>query len=455
MNLFRLKNLVCLLLVINGAMAFDLSDAYQSALSYNADFLANVAKNKAGQENAVQGRSQLLPQINANGNLSENYLNSDTAYVYYNQPSLSVQLQQVIYDFSKFSQYTKNKFQTNVSDLQLEKAKQKLILDVAQAYFDVLYAHDTITTITATKNSFNQQFIQASKSFNAGVVNITDVNDAKSSFDTASADEIKAKNDLINKENIFRNLTGLNPDQIQAIIPEIKLVNPNPNNINAWVDISKNNNMNIKIANLQMKMAEQDVNIAFAGHLPNAYLSGGYQNQGATNINNSNAAAQQFLIPSMQIPGVLGSTYSAASAAVMVNLPIYSGGLVSSQVKQAKSNYSAAQNQLISVERETEQNIKNQFFSEQNGVNIVKARAEAMKSSELKLKSDQIGYKTGSRSSIDLVGAEKNYYKSVQDYNQARYQYLLDSLNLTYTAGTIDSKALSQINSNINTVASK
>lgn len=455
MNLFRLKALGCLLLVINGVEAFDLSSAYQNALSYNSDFLANIAKNKAGQENVVQGRSQLLPQISATGNISENYLNSDTAYAYFNQPSISIQLQQVIYDFSKFSQYTKTKFQTTLSDLQLEKAKQKLMLDVAQAYFDVLYAHDTITTITATKNTFNQQFIQASKSFDAGVVNITDVNDAKSSLDAASADEIKAHNELTNKENLFKNLTGLDPAQIQAIITNIKLINPNPNDVKSWVNSGKNNNINIKIANLQVKMAEQDVKIAFAGHLPSAYLGGGYMNQGTSNIDNSNPAGQQMMALQQVIPGIPGSSYVSASAAVMVNLPIYSGGLVSSQVKQAKSNYSASQNQLISVERETEQNIKNQFFSMQNGLNIVKARTQAMKSAELKLKSDQIGYKVGSRSSIDLIGAEKNYYKAVQDYNQARYQYLLDSLNLTYTAGTINTQVLNQINANIQTMASK
>lgn len=447
--MFKTRQLLSLLLITNLATAFDLSTAYQNALSYNSDYLANIAKNKAGQENVVQGRSQLLPQISAGGNISENYLSTEGAYMYYNQPSLSVQLQQVVYDFGKFSGYTKSKFATEVTDLQLIRAQQKLIIDVAQAYFDVLYAIDTLNTIQATEKSFNQQFTQASKSFNAGTVTVTDVNDAKSGLDSAHADSIRAQNELINKKNIFHNLTGLDPEQIQPIIPNIILVNPVPNDTNNWVKIARMNNINIKIANLQMKMADQDINIAYAGHLPSFYLSGGYQNIGNANVNGSNQQAQQSLITESNIPGVIGSSYVAASAAVTVNLPIYSGGLVSSQVRQAKSNYLASQNQLLSVERETEQNIKNQFFSMQNGVNIVKARMQAMKSALLKLKSDQLGYKVGVRNSVDLVGAEKNYYKSIQDYNQARYQYLLDSLNLNYTAGNIDTKVLAQINANI------
>lgn len=441
---------VLLFFLTNLASAFDLSSAYQSALSYNSDYLANVAKNKAGQENVVQGRANLLPQVSAGGSFGENYLNSDGAYMYYTQPIVSAQIQQVVYDFSKFSQYSKSKFATQLSDLQLTRAKQKLIIDVAQAYFDVLYATDTLDTIKATESAFYQQYIQATKSFNAGAVAVTDVNDAKSSLDSASADKIKAENDLINKKNILHNLTGLDPEQIQAIVANIILSNPIPNDMAHWINIAHTENINIKIANMQMQMASTDINIAFAGHLPSFYVGGNYQNMGNANVNGSNSAGQQMFESGGSVPGMIGSSYATASAAVMINIPIYSGGLVSSQVRQAKSNFLASQNQLLSVERETEQNIRNEFFAMQNGVNIVKARAQAMKSALLKLKSDQLGYKVGVRNSIDLVGAEKNYYKSIQDYNQARYQYLLDSLNLNYVSGKIDLDVLGKINANIN-----
>jgi outer membrane protein len=453
-QLLAFKSLrLLLLLPISLASAFDLSSAYQSALEYNSDYLASIAKNKAGQENVVQGRSQLLPQISALGSFGENYLNSESASMYYNQPTVSAQLQQVVYDFSKFSQYTKSKFATQLSDLELTRAQQKLILEVSEAYFDVLYAIDTLDTIDATEKSFQQQFTQANKAFNAGIVTITDVNDAKSSLDSASADRIKAQNNLINKKNILHNLTGLDVEQIQPIISDILLVNPLPNEVKSWINNGEANNINIKIANVQMQMARADVKIAYAGHLPSFYFSGGYQNVGNANINSANQQADQTLVGESAVPGMIGSSYVTASAAVTVNIPIYSGGLVSSQVRQAKSNFLRAQNQLLSVERETEQNIKNEFFAMQNGVNIVKARAQAMKSAALKLKSDQLGYKVGVRNSVDLIGAQKNYYKSIQDYNQARYQYLLDSLNLHYMAGSINTQVLSQINKNIAIVA--
>ncbi|MFN7095491.1 MAG: TolC family protein, partial [Burkholderiales bacterium] len=186
--------------------AFDLVTAYNDALAYNADYLVAVARNLADQESQVQARSTLLPQISGQGSLNENYLNSGMS-LFYHQPLASLQLQQVVFDFSKFSRYTKGKFATQLADLQLADTKQQLIITVAQAYFDVLAATDNLTAISMTKESLNQQLKQAQSSFSVGKVTITDVNDAQAGFDKAHAQEIQAQNDLINKKNILHNLT--------------------------------------------------------------------------------------------------------------------------------------------------------------------------------------------------------------------------------------------------------
>lgn len=449
----RLTKIVCCLAyvaVLNTANAFDLDGAYQAALEYNADYLASIAKNKSGQETEKQGRSALLPQISAAGSFGENYLSTTGASLYYNQPTFSAQLQQVIFDFSKFSTYSKSKFSTRVANLQLDQARQKLIVDVAQAYFDVLYAKDTLNAIRITKNSFQQQFNKATKSFAAGTVTVADINDAKSSYDSAVADEIKAENDLLNRKNILQNLTGLDPELIQPVVTNINLVNPNPNTVDAWSSLAKTGNLNIKIAETQMQMAKQDVNIAIAGHLPSVYASGSYQNQGNFNVDSSDPSQNNPLIATgANFPGSFPSTYQIASAAVTLNLPIYSGGAVSSQVRQAKSNYIASEQQLVSTMRKTDQDTRNAFWTVQNGVDIVKAQTQALKSAALKLKSDKMGYEVGVRNSIDLVTSEKNYYTAIQNYNQSRYQYLLSRLQLEYLTGKIDPKFLTIINANI------
>ena len=429
------------------AGAFDLVSAYSGALNYNADFLASIAKNQAGQEKQVQGRSALLPQIGATGGISENYLNTNGASIYYHQPTLTASLQQVAFDFGKFSQYTKSKFATQVADLQLELAKQQLMVNVAQSYFDVLYAMDTLSAIRVNKAAFERQLQQARQSFKVGTVTIADVNDAQASYDASVAQEISDENDLINKKNIFRNLTGLDPEQIQPLKTDIELVSPNPDNVAKWSEIAKTGNVNIKISSKQLEMAEQDVSIAVAGHIPTVGAAVNYQYAGTATIDAGDPAQLSNNAPLQ--PGSISSSYGFGTAGVKANIPIYSGGNVSSQVRQARSTYQATLQQLISVQRQTDQSTQNAFWQVQNGVSIVKAQTQALKSAQIKLKSDQTGYTVGIRNSVDLINSEKNFYQAIQNYNQSRYQYLNYRLQLRYLAGNIDQDFLKQINTNI------
>lgn len=447
---YSFKILVLIFITTNISYAFDLVTAYQKALEYNADYLVSVAQNKAGQENVVQGRASLLPQLSATGAMNENYLGTGGSYYYYDQPTLGLQLSQVIFDFNKFSQYSKGKYATDVSDLQLNNAKQKLMVTVAQAYFDVLYAQNTLDALQKTKSALQDQLTQAKKSFEVGTVTIADVNDAQSGYDTASAQEIQAQNDLMNKKNIFNNITGLDPNLIQPVVDDINLISPKPLVIESWTSLANTGNLNIKIANKQLKMANEDINIAKAGHLPTVNLVGQYTNMGNANLDgaDSQQTANSFNGVNSQA-GSIGSSYTQGVVGVQISIPLYNGGTISSTVRQAAANYEAAMQQLISVKRQTSQDVQNAYWQVQNGINLVKAQTQALKSSEIKLKSDKIGYRIGVRTSIDLVNSERNYYQMLQNYNQARYQYLVYRLQLMYLIGNLDVSFLKQINTNI------
>ena len=196
---------------------------------------------------------------------------------------------------------------------------------------------------------------------------------------------------------------------------------------------------------MQLQMAGEDISIAKSGHLPSLNVVGYYQYQGDSGIDSTNAAANT----AANTPGSLTSSYTSASLGLQANVPVYSGGAVSSQVRQAQSTYQATQQQLVATSRQTDQNTQNAFWQVQNGVSIVKAQTQALKSAQIKLKSDQTGYSVGVRNSVDLVNSEKNYYQAIQNYNQSRYQYLNYRLQLKFLAGEINKEFLKQININV------
>lgn len=430
--------------------AFDLTAAYQKSLGFNADYLSSVAQNDAGQESEVQGRSLLLPQLSVSGTVYEGYLNSGSTNVSYYQPMAQAQLQQVVMDFNKFSTYTKGKFATQLSDIEFANARQQLILNVGQAYFNLLNAEDMLETLRMTKTALEQQLQQANTSFKVGTITIADVNDVQSGSDTATAQEIQAENEVINQKNIFANITGLNPDMVQPLLESIYLDYPDPDSVEEWAQMARTGNLNNQIATKKLDMVTQDIKIAKSGHLPIISFIGSYTFQGTANITGTDSLATQQVVNTLQgIPGFPLSAYSGAGAMLQVSIPISSGGGVSSQVRQQISMYEEARDNLLETQRQTDKDIRDAFLQVHNGVAIVKAQAQALKSARIKLQSDKTGYKVGIRNSIDLVNSETNYYQTWQTYNQARYQYLISRLQLEYLAGKLDENFLNTINSNI------
>lgn len=466
------RKFIILILLLNAsfciikARALDLISSYQDALSYNADYLGEIAKNSASQENQVQGRAALLPQINLSGSVSENYINFSAEIPtapppapapaqqiagYYHQPTASAQVQQVVFDFGMFSNYTKSLFSTQLADLQLDLARQQLILNVSQAYFDVLYANDTLNAIRTVKTAFAKQLDQAKAAFAAGSVTKVDVNDALSAFDMATANEIKAQNELLNRKTIFHNLTGSNPDLIQPLRTDVNLLHPNPNAPKSWEKLARISNVNVKIADMKVKMALEDIKVAKAGNMPTAYLLGNYIYSGAPITDSSGLTIAET--PQTGNTGAAAGTpfssFSMASVLLQVSIPIFSGGGISSQVRQAMDNYEVSMQQFTATKRQADADIQKAFWAVENGISIVKAQTQALKSTKLKLKSDTLGYEVGIRNSINLVNSEKSYYEAIQKYNQARYNYLISQLQLMFLSGLINTDFLKLININI------
>lgn len=443
----QLSLLIPFALAISHASAIDLFQTYQKALAYNADYLKAIASNQAGQEQPNIARAALLPQISAVGNLTENYFDQGGITANYHQMTASAQLNQVVFDYSKLSALTKAKFASQLSDLQLINARQILMTNVAQAYFDVLYAEDTLLATQMTKSAFEKQMTQANAAFKVGTVTIADVNDALSGYDSAAAQEIQDTNNLIYKKNQFRNLTGVDPEQIQPLQEQINLQLPTPQSDNLWSKLAESGNVNVLIANKQVDMAKQDISTARAGHYPTVSLQAQYQYQGTGSLDSTNASDTQS--QAFNYPGGPLSSYGTGSIGLQLSIPIFAGGGINAQTRQASDNYDAAIQQAVSVDRQTNQNTRNAYWSVYNGVSIVNAQKSSLLSAKTKLNSDTLGYQVGVRNSVDLVQSQKNYYQTFQTYQQSRYQYLMSQVELQYLSGRIDESFLQKINANI------
>ncbi|WP_047248899.1 TolC family outer membrane protein [Chromobacterium subtsugae] len=419
------------------SQAFDLVGAWQAARDYNADFAAARAQREAGQEKRVQGRSQLLPQVSLNGSyaynnpLQPNRIADAFGNVVGNTPyethGYTLGLQQPLFDAGKYTGYKKGEIGTRLADTTFDAAEQQLILDIAQAYFDVLRAQDTLAATRASKKTYLNLLQQAKTAFEVGTATITDTNEAQAGYDGAVAQEINDANNLELAQHNLQRLTGLEPGAIQTVRDQLPLDPPKPAGLDAWQDLALRNSLRIRSAEQNLQLAEQTVTEKRGNHLPTVTLNAGY----ADNVSNQYG----------NYPHTRGS-----NVGVTVSVPLFAGGGINSQVREAVAQREAARDQLESTRRQVREDVRKAFLGVTNGAALVRAQQQLLLSAKSKVDSTRLGKEVGIRTSIDLLQAEQAYYTAVTSLANAKYSYLTAKLALAQSAGQLEPQVLNEVN---------
>ncbi|MBU2710872.1 TolC family outer membrane protein [Zooshikella harenae] len=418
----------------------NLMEVYQLALENDAEFAAAKAALKAGEELDDQGRSQLLPKISASANtqktkqhlLDANDLASTDRTSSYNSHGWSATLRQPLFDLSKWFSYTRSKVLTEQAQHQFQLELQKLILRVAEAYFDVLRAQDTLATAKAKEAAFKRQYDQAEQRFEVGLVAKTDVLEAKASYDTARVDRIVAENDVDVSLEKLRTITGNYISSIGKLDKQMPVKTPIPNRSKDWVDNAMTQNLDIKVARDSVRAAEELLRQNKSGHAPTVNAIAQYDHTAGASSNTS-------------IDDFSGKSNTTVYK-LQVDLPIFSGGLTSSQVRESTHKLTQAQKQEEFAQRSAFQDTRNLFNTIVADVQKVDARWQSTISSTSALEATESGYEVGTRNIIDVLQAQQVLYNSQRDYLNARYDYIINSLRLRRAAGTLDERDLKTLN---------
>ena len=426
-----LKPLVFLLgvaLATPFACAENLSDIYRDAVAFDAQYASARAVFQATQEKLPQARAGLLPNVSASANVSHNSLDTSAfPSSTFTSNSWAVSGVQPIFRWQNWVVLDEARAQVNAAGTQLKAAEQDLILRTAQAYFDVLQAEDNIDFIRAQKAAIAEQLAAAKRSFEVGTATITDTNEAQARFDLATAQEIAAQNDLEVRNRTLFKVTGKSYAKLARLNPKADLKQPEPLSIDDWVSRAQQANVNVVLQRYLKTIADQEIRRNRAGHYPTLDLTASYtdnhnQSFGSTQIDSKNS--------------ILG---------VELNIPIYQGGLISSQVREAVANQEKARRDLDNATREAILQTNQAFLNAKNGIAQVMALDQALVSSQVSLDSTQLGLEVGVRTNVDVLNAQQQVYSARKDLAAARYTFLLSVLNLKAASGGLSAADLDQI----------
>jgi outer membrane protein len=422
----------------------DLVSVYQQAVNNNADLAAARAQFRARQEVVPQARSGLLPNLSAGAELSDTETDVDTSM---GSTSLSrsgtayqATLSQPIFRADRWFQLKAAEAVSEQAAIEYSIAEQDLILQSAQAYFAVLRAQDNLAAVKAEEAAFKRQLDQANERFEVGLSDKTDVLEAQAGFDTARANRSIAQRQVEDAFQALFTLTNREYVALEGIRHTLPVLAPVPNEAKAWVDTATRQNLNLLAVNYAVTAAEETLRQRRSGHAPTLDAVASYRKGDNDALGFSNTQS----IPGFDMPRYTGDV-EQGSIGLQLNIPLYSGGLTTSQSREAYYQLSQSEQQRESLRRQVVEATRNLHRAVNTDIEQVQARRQSIISNQSALEATEIGYQVGTRNIVDVLDTQRRLYAAVRDYNNARYDYILDNLRLKQAAGTLNPDDLQQL----------
>lgn len=417
-------------LMSSSAMAADLIGIYEMALDSDPALRVAQAQRDSVAETRPQALAPLLPQVNANATISRNSRDTRVARYNYDQKTASLNVSQAILKFDQWVVLDRTKNIIAQADAQVVAADLNLMLRVAQSYFNILAAQDNISFSKAELEAIGRQLEQANQRFKVGLIPITDVHEAQAAYDGAKAALISANNDLDNAWEALREIVAdLRDKHINGLRDNIPLSSPKPASVDAWVERAMLNNPEIIASNNASESSRKNIKQQQAGHLPSLDLVA--------------QVASLDMTPNKY--GSMGNDTS--SIGLQLNIPLFSGGSVTSKTRQARHDYQASVDTLEQVRRAVRREVSDAYRGIVTSISRVEALKSTVVSAESALKATMAGFEVGTRTMVEVLDVQRNLFNARRNLAQARYDYILNGLKLKNAAGSLRSDDLRLVNS--------
>jgi outer membrane protein len=429
------------------ATAADLNAVYQRALTNDPLIREADANRLAARESKPQALASLLPQVNGEARYDDsNTDNTSTEFDPPDPPSEFIrnsdgteegwrlELRQSVFSWENWATLRRASAEVAQAEADYQAAQQDLILRTSEAYFIVLAARDTLEAAQAAHDAIGRQLEQSEKRFEVGLIAITDVQEAKAAYDSATAALIQAKRALATSGERLRELTGDTFDELSKPGAEMPLSGPNPANADDWVTLAMKQNAQLISSQLGADIARENISVARGGHFPSLDL----------------VVRRSSVDTDLDINGTLTGASDGAfddtTVSLQLTVPIFSSGATSSRVRQAQYRNTAARERLERTARETERATRDAYLGVNSEVARVQSLRQAVESAQTALQATEAGYEVGTRTSVDVLEARRRLFDAQTNYARSRYDYLLNVLRLQLAAGTLDGKGLADIN---------
>ena len=461
----RLTMFFAALLAASASHAADFAEVYQRALLNDPLIREAEATRLAALESKPQALASLLPQLSAGAGYDQTESDGQSTFFDVNdcttppvppgcQPisilssqsqsdtdtqTWNVTLRQSLFRWDNWVTLGQADRRVAQAEVDYQTAQQDLILRTAERYFNVLAAKDTLTAAEGTHEALARQLQQAEKRFEVGLIAVTDVQESRSAYDSATAGLIQAKRNLATQGELLRELTGTTFDTLSRPGEQLPLSAPDPAREDDWVKLAMDQNLRLASSRLAAEISRGDISFQRGGHLPSLDLV----------VTRSNRDVSSTLTLPGGFSGPNDSDSDNTTYSLQFTLPLYSGGATASRVRQAEYRHRAARERLERTARETERETRDAYLGVMSEMSRVQALQQAVASARVALQATEAGYEVGTRTTVDVLDARRRLLDAETNYARSRYDYLINVLRLQLAAGTLDPTQVASVNAKL------
>lgn len=426
----------CLLLTSPWSFALDLVEAYERAKQADPNWQANKLQYEADKLNLGIANGNLLPTVTVSGNVTRKNQNANQsgaqAGLFMPDSTTSKQIaltaRQPLFRWDAWEGLKQVKTSINLSEINLKIQKQQHLLNVSEAYFNVLRQQALTVANLQEEQALSEQLRMMNAKLKEGLVAKSDVSEANAQYQNARANRMATNVQLVLAQEQLQQFIGPYRENLAVLREDFEFQKPVPNNVQAWEELAQGQNLGILQARLQKRYAEDGKRVEKAALYPQIEAVGtyGYNKQSPESIMSQDGQFDQI--------------------GIEMNWNVFNGGRTQKSIRQAAVNVEKSQAQVDAAIRKAETDVKKAYMQVETDQAKLQARKAAMQSSSQVSLASQAQYQEGLKTMVDVLLAQRNAFSARQDYLNSKYDYLLHVLELKASVGKLTEADLVEMN---------
>lgn len=433
------------------AGATDLLQAWQAAQTHDPEYAAAQAAFEAGGTRRDQASALWRPsvaltagvgrmssdtstsgaQFSAPGFGQSNGVAFDTSIRDGNMERYALTAKQPLINRELLAQSRQLSFSAEMAEAEWQNARQQLMLRVAQRYFDVLVASETLRLLRQQQTAVEHALDEAKDRYKIGSAPVVDTYEAAASAENIKAQVMAAETDLQLKQVAFADLCGNEPAELARLKSTADVFPGALPPLANWLTEASLHNPALLIQEKSQGVAREEAAKHSALGAPTLDL---VAQVGHDRLSGS---------------GDFGSAENSASErmiGVQLTIPIFTGGYRSAKHAEALHLVDKARSEGELLRQQIALQTRAAWLGITVGASRITALEQGHKASQSRLDATSLGRSVGDRTTLDLLNAENAATAAELSLLQARVAVALDRLRLAAAAGSLNEDALRAIN---------